>query len=408
MAYGALHGFATVDTNNGHNGTSGGAFFHAPEVLKDYVGRALYTGVQVGKDIANQFYEMESRKTYYIGCSTGGRQGWYAAQHYPDMFDGIIAGAPAMAFNGQLTFMGSTLTTLGSNTSLQWLDTADWAAVGVEVMKQCDGLDGALDGILEDARKCQLDLTPLLCSTDAGKEGCLNKAQAQVVETVFSPIIVDGEVQHSGASHGYESVLFDTITSSLIEQWVQEWYAYVVYERLNWTRANYSIDDVRAGIALNPFNIQTFDSDLSAFRDLGGKILHWHGQADPILSIGNSDRYYDTVKSTMNASSCELDEFYRYFRVSGVYHCLGGPGAGFLGQLGGMAASDDADDNMLTRIVEWVENGAAPDFVRGTKFVNDTPSQGVAFTRRHCKHPAVNVYKGSGNGTDEEGWECVE
>jgi feruloyl esterase len=110
----------------------------------------------------------------------------------------------------------------------------------------------------------------------------------------------------------------------------------------------------------------------------------------------------------MNASSSELDSFYRYFRVSGVFHCAGGPGANLLGQLGGLAAGDDADDNMLTRIVEWVENGAAPEFVRGTKFVNDTPSLGVAFTRKHCKHPAVNVYKGTGNGTDENGWECVE
>lgn len=199
-------------------------------MLKDFVGRALYTGVEVGKDIATQFYRKACYKTYYIGCSTGGRQGWYAAQHYPDLFDGIIAGAPAMAFNGQLVFMGSTLTTLGSNTSVQWLDTAHWAAVGAEVMKQCDALDGAVDGILEDTRNCQLNLAPLLCSTDAGKEGCLNEAQAEVVEKVFSPLIVDGEVVHSGASHGYESTFFGAITSSIVEQWIYEWYAYVVYQ----------------------------------------------------------------------------------------------------------------------------------------------------------------------------------
>jgi feruloyl esterase len=199
-------------------------------VLKDFAGRALYTGVQVGKDIATQFYNKKSHKTYYIGCSTGGRQGWYAAQNYPDLFDGIIVGAPAIAFNGQLAFMGSTQTTLGSNTSVQWLDAVNWAAVGVEVMKQCDALDGAVDGILENTRNCHLDITPLLCSTDAGKEGCLNEAQAEVVEKVFSPLVVDGEVVHSGASHGYESAFFGGITSSLVEQWIYEWYAYVVYQ----------------------------------------------------------------------------------------------------------------------------------------------------------------------------------
>ena len=230
IAYGTQYGFAAVATNNGHNGTSGGAFFHAPEVLKDFAGRALYTGVQVGKDIATQFYKRKPGKSYYIGCSTGGRQGWYAAQNYPDLFDGIISGAPVLAFSGQLVFTASTLTTLGNNTSVQWLDAVHWAAVGAEVMKQCDALDGAVDGILEDTRKCQLDLIPLLCSTDAGRKGCLNEAQAEVVKKVFSPFVVDGKVVHSGASHGYESAFFPTITSSTVEAWVYEWYAYVVYQ----------------------------------------------------------------------------------------------------------------------------------------------------------------------------------
>ncbi|KAF2791093.1 feruloyl esterase B-1 [Melanomma pulvis-pyrius CBS 109.77] len=408
IAYGVSYGFATVGTNNGHNGTSAGAFFHQPEVLRDFVWRALYTGVEVGKDITKQFYHKESCKSYYIGCSTGGRQGWKAAQAYPELFDGIIAGAPAIAWNGQLGWFGEMLTSLGTNTSATWLDAANWAAVQEEVMAQCDGLDGAVDGILEDTRKCRLDVTPLLCSSNGDKEGCLSQIQAETMEKVFSPFLVDGEVQHSGASHGYESALYEAFVGPLLEGWLQEWYAYVVYQDLSWTRANFSIDDVHAAFALNPYNVQTFDTDLSAFRDLGGKILHWHGQADQLLAVGNSDRYYDSVKATMNATSTELDEFYRYFRISGINHCFGGPGAGMLGQGGGVAAGNDPDDNMLMRIVAWVEEGAAPEFVRGTKFVNDTPSLGVEFTRRHCKHPAVNVYTGTGNGTDEAGWTCVE
>ncbi|KAF2175400.1 tannase and feruloyl esterase [Zopfia rhizophila CBS 207.26] len=408
LAYGVSYGFATVATNNGHNGTSSAAFFQAPEILEDFVGRALYTGVIVGKDVTKQFYAEDSCKSYYIGCSAGGRQGWKAAQTYPELFDGIIAGAPAFAWTGSLAFLGRALTDLGSNTSESWIDAEHFAALQSEVLKQCDGLDGAIDGILEDTRQCHFDITPLLCAKNF-TGACFNQVQANIVDKLFSPFIVDGQVIHSGLSHGYESAFISVLTGPLAEPGLQEWFANVVYENRNWTLANFSINDVRTAIALNPYNIETIDSDISAFRDLGGKILHWHGQADELLAVGNSDRYYDAVKTTLNATSTELDDFYRYFRVSGVNHCFGGPGANALGQLGFAArASDSPEDSMLSRIVEWVENGAAPEFVRGTKFVNDTPALGVEFSRKHCKHPAVNVYRGTGNGTDEEGWTCVE
>ena len=65
-------------------------------------------------------------------------------------------------------------------------------------------------------------------------------------------------------------------------------------------------------------------------------------------------------------------------------------------------------NNVLLRIVDWVENGKAPETITGTKFVNDDPTQGVAFVRDHCKYPARNVYVGPGNYTLLESWKCVE
>ncbi|KAF2703016.1 putative feruloyl esterase B-2 [Pleomassaria siparia CBS 279.74] len=395
LSYTASHPSAS---NNGHDGVSGAAFNHAPEVLHDYVDRALVAGVQVGKDVTAQFYSKEAYKTYYIGCSAGGRQGWKAAQAYPGLFDGIVAGAPLLAFNGNMGWFSETLKETRTNTSEGYLTAEDWAAVQGEVLRQCDGLDGAIDGILEDARKCHLHVTPMLCTP----------RRPMPWPTSSPPYILDGQVQHSGGYHGYETTLLQLFLGPLAETWVDEWLQYVVYANRSWSAHDATEADVRATIELNPYNIQTFDTDLSAFGDAGGKILHWHGQADPMLQAGNSDRYYDAVRSTMKATSAELDDFYRYFRVSGTNHCAGGPGAFLMGQMGGTSVSDDPDDNMLMRIVEWVENDAPPEFVRGTKFVNDTASLGVAFTRKHCKHPAVNVYTGTGNGTDEDGWTCVE
>jgi feruloyl esterase len=167
------------------------------------------------------------------------------------------------------------------------------------------------------------------------------------------------------------------------------------------------MEDIRQAFQINPDNINTFEGDISRFRDRGGKVLHWHGQSDFVLPIANSDRYYETVAKTLSSSNRELDSFYRYFRISGLGHCNGGPGANAFGQGVGLNASDDPEDNVLTRIVAWVEEGRPPEFVRGTRFVNNDKAQGVDYTRRHCKYPLSNQYFGKGNGTDEKGWRCV-
>ncbi|KAF2475507.1 putative feruloyl esterase [Lindgomyces ingoldianus] len=409
IAYATKFGFAAVGANNGHNGTSGGAFFHQPEVLKDFVWRSLYTGVVLGKNITSQFYgkdKCKAMKSYYIGCSTGGRQAWKAVQSYPELFDGVIAGAPAIASNGLISFFGYAFQSLGDNSSDTFLDTQNWETLHEEVLSQCDHLDGAVDGILEDTRKCKPNLTKILCE-NTSRPGCLSQAQVSAVEKVFSPVVVDGQVIASGQQHGDEVRMINALYGPLPGTWLEEYFRFVIYQNLSWNRTMFSLQDAAVALKANLFNVETFDGDLRAFRDRGAKVLHFHGQADEYLPVGNSDRYYDLVAKTMGSSNAELDEFYRYFRISGLGHCFGGPGTNYLGQHGGTAASDDPDDNMLMRIVEWVEHGKAPEFVRGTKFVNDDPAQGVAFTRKHCKHPKVNVYKGRGNGTDENGWHCV-
>lgn len=109
----------------------------------------------------------------------------------------------------------------------------------------------------------------------------------------------------------------------------------------------------------------------------------------------------------MNLTSHAMDDFYRFFRISGMGHCSGGPGAWNIGQTTKGFSYGDVEDNVLLRMVAWVEQGAAPEYVTGTKFVNDTASLGVAFKRKHCKYPARNTYVGPGNYTDPEAWKCV-
>ncbi|KAJ4293579.1 Feruloyl esterase [Kalmusia sp. IMI 367209] len=408
LAYGASYGFASFGTNNGHNGTSGGAVFHQPEVYEDYVWRSIYTGAVVGKSVTEQFFGDSCGKNYYIGCSTGGRQGWKAVQKIPELFDGVVAGAPVIDMWAHIAFFGYVHELFGFNTSSVTL--VQWAAVQQEVMKQCDGLDGANDGILEDPTACNFDWTPLLCSSTSNTT-CLTPIQASDAAKLFAPVTYNGTFLYPGQNHGSEITTIAVEYSPLILTWIPEAFRYIVYEDISWDPTTFTLKDIIYAIQKDQqdhTDLDTFNGDISAFRDRGGKILHWHGNADPIITSRTSDLYYNEVRSTLNASVADLDEFYRYFRASGVGHCSSGPGASFMGQLGGQTAADTADDSMLRRIVEWVEHGNAPEYVRGTKFINDTLALGVEFTRKHCKYPKVNKYTGSGDGLDEEGWECIE
>ncbi|KAF2685132.1 tannase and feruloyl esterase [Lentithecium fluviatile CBS 122367] len=408
LAFGASSGFAAFGTNAGHNGTSGGAFYQQPEVLEDFVWRAVYNGAHIGKTISKQFYSKDCGKSYYLGCSQGGRQGFKAVQEYPELFDGVIAGAPAIDLMASIAWFGYAYETLGFNANSSLISAEQWLAVEAEVLHQCDALDGATDNILEDPTACKFDWTPLLWPSSNSSSPCLTPTQASSVAKLFAPITYANTTLHPGHFHGYEPSLLTILYSPLVSTWLAEAFRYIIYQNLTWDPTTFTLADAYTAYTLNPSNANTFDADLSAFRARGGKMLHWHGTADPLLSASVSELYYNNVRSAMDASVEELDEFYRYFRAGGVAHCSGGLGASFMGQLGGMAVSESPEDNMLRRIVAWVEQGEAPEFVRGTKFVNESVEIGVEFTRRHCKYPRVNKYVGEGDGTDEEGWVCVE
>ncbi|UKZ53234.1 hypothetical protein TrVGV298_007026 [Trichoderma virens] len=140
-------GFATVGTNNGHNGTSGLAFLNNPNVIEDYSYRSVHVGAAIGKTITNQFYKRNFTKSYYIGCSTGGRQGFQSAQMFPRDFDGIVAGSPTLAFTQLTAWAGWLGLVTGYNTTDPGFISPNlWKTIHQEILKQCDGLDGAIDG----------------------------------------------------------------------------------------------------------------------------------------------------------------------------------------------------------------------------------------------------------------------
>ncbi|KAE8132587.1 putative feruloyl esterase B-2 [Aspergillus pseudotamarii] len=407
LAYTSGLGFATVGANSGHNGTSGEPFYHHPAVLEDFVHRSVHTGVVVGKQLTKLFYEEGFKKSYYLGCSTGGRQGFKSVQQYPNDFDGVVAGAPAFNMINLMSWSAHFYPITGPVGSDTYLSPDLWNITHKEILRQCDGIDGAEDGIIEDPSLCSPVLEAIICKPGQNTTECLTGKQAHTVREIFSPLYgVNGTLLYPRMQPGSEVMASSMMYNGQPFKYSTDWYRYVVYENPNWDGTKFAVRDAAVALKQNPFNLQTWDADISAFRKAGGKVLTYHGLMDQLISSENSKLYYARVAETMNMRPEQLDEFYRFFQISGMAHCSGGDGAYGIGNQLVTYNNANPENNVLMAMVQWVEEGIAPETIRGAKFSNGTGSA-VEYTRKHCRYPRRNVYKGPGNYTDENAWQCV-
>ncbi|KIK68261.1 hypothetical protein GYMLUDRAFT_35640 [Collybiopsis luxurians FD-317 M1] len=414
LAYTTAQGFATVGANNGHNGTSGRLFFDNSDVLIDFVYRSIHTNVVVGKEITRMFYGTPHKTSYYLGCSTGGRQGFKMVQDFPDDFDGVVAGSPAINFNNLLSWEARFHNILGGSSSPTFITADEWLGlIHDNILEQCDEIDGVADGIIEDPNLCDYKPEELICSPSNNSSGCLTPAQAGAVREVFSPMYdTHGKLMFPRQQPGSENAdLISSLYSQDIFSISQDWFHFVVFDP-TFDEDTLNLTDYQIAEDLNPFNISTFKGNLSPFQSRGGKILTYHGQADMLISPTDTEFYYQHVARTMGLPPSEIDEFLRFFRISGMSHCATGPGAWEIGQTlpgaSGNLSSDtlDAERNVLTAVVRWVEEGIAPDTILGTKYVNDTTALGVEFSRRHCRYPLRNIYDRTGDSNLPDSWSC--
>ncbi|KAE9975277.1 hypothetical protein EG328_003246 [Venturia inaequalis] len=385
LAYGTQQKFATFATNNGHNGSSGAEFYHNADVLHDYADRSLHVGVVVGKQLAQQFYGMEHTKSYYLGCSQGGRQGIGNAQKFPADFDGIVAGAPALDMNNLISWRASFFPITGSTTSPDFVAPAVWSGlIHDEVLRQCDGLDGVRDGIIESPDLCKFQAEALLC-TPGKKINCLTSKQVKIVKRVFSPFKYgNGTLIFPGLQVGSEQMAIDRLLAGKPFSDSQDWFRYVVRSNPAWDPANFTTEDALLAQQLDPFQIRTWPSP------------------------HNTARWYEFLRS--KSSEEEIGKWLRYFRVSGMYHCASGPGAWMIGQSASVLPFEPRS-NVLAAVVDWVENGVAPEGLQGTK-MSDGADAKVLFRRRHCRYPKRNTFNKSSldvlpTTSNVDDWKCV-
>ncbi|KAK7063616.1 carboxylic ester hydrolase [Favolaschia claudopus] len=407
--YGASLGFATTGSDGGHSGQNGTLWLNNIDVVIDYSFRSLLASAQVGKQVTDDFYGAAHKKSYYLGCSTGGRQGWKMAQDHPDVFDGIVAGAPVLSFGIQTAFVGMFYPIIATAGPDGFPPPSLWPVIDAEILKQCDGIDGAIDGIIEEPTRCHFRPEALLCSPAKNSSSCLTPKQVDTVRAIFGPLIVDGIPPMSGLAYGpgLVAAIFATFSGPGQFLFTDNWYRFAIFNDPSFNATFLTPEEITFGWNLNPGGVNTWSGDLSHLKNRGSKILHYHGQQDTIVPSANSNRYYELVAKTMNLPHTSIDDFYRFFRISGMGHCATGQGAVSIGNMETNLAGLDPSENVLTAMVRWVEEGIAPDTITGTAFIDQNPASGVDFRRAHCRYPYRNVFTGKGSVKDPGNWKCI-
>ena len=310
MAYTSSLGFATVGANNGHNGTGGTAFLNNPDVVADFGYRSIHTNTVVGKQISQAFYKKPHTKSYYLGCSTGGRQGFKSAQSFPSDFDGIVAGAPAVRFNYLNAWSGVFYPIIRDAGPDGYPPNTTWSAIDAAILSQCDSaLDNAADGILEDPTLCNFRPEVLICnSPNTNTSSCITGKQASTIRSVFSAVYgQNGTFIYPAMQTGPGLIAaIYNIYSRAQFPYTADWFKYAVFNDPNYDTDNLTPADWAYAWEKNAGDINTWSGDLSSFQSSGGKLLHYHGEVDQIISSNISPYYYDYVSRTMNLPSTEI------------------------------------------------------------------------------------------------------
>ena len=386
MAEPLQRGYAVAGTNTGHDGDQADASFALghPERLTDYAWRAVNEMTLAAKAIVAAHYGRNPRHAYWIGCSSGGRQGLKEAQRFPADYDGIVAGAPA---NNWVPLMAYAVNIQRVITdSAVGLTPRHLSMVKAAAIAACDANDGVTDHVVEDPRRCSFDPATLQCK-GTGAQECLTAGQVAAVRSLYAGVANPrtGALLIPGPTPGGEPAwaLFSPGVFPIGASYFRD----MVMRDASWNLASFDPGrDIARALAEDRAEITTTKTNLSQFVARGGKLLLWHGWTDAMIPAKNTIEYYDRVRADGGRQAASS---VRLFMLPGVDHCSGGEGT----------YSFDA----LDTIDAWVDRGQAPE-----RIVARRPLEGGAVrTRPLCPYPQVARYRGTGSTDDERNFVCA-
>lgn len=393
----AASGFAAGATDTGHEGGSGSFALGADgklnwQLIRDNAHVGIHEMTVTGKALTEAMYGVAPRLSYFNGCSTGGRQGLMEAQRYPQDYNGILSGAPAINWNRlhvQQLWGAMVMNTENNPIPACKLTAATTAAIAF-----CDAMDGVTDGVIEDPARCTYDPKALI-GTSAGDCGSFNERDAAIIRKLWEgPRRKDGSFLWYGLPRGSDlNALWASRGTPLQAQAFGislEWFRFFLTQnpQFDWTTITHEGYERFFDQSVEQFGtvIGTDNPDLTEFRNRGGKAIVWHGWADQLISAEGTIDYYNRVVQEMGGAP-RTAEFLRLFMAPGVGHCAGGAGPAPTGQLEALLA--------------WVEEGRAPETLIATR-----QAAGVSRTRPLCQYPLVARYRGTGSTDDAANFTC--
>lgn len=368
-------------------------------LLTNFASRSVYEMAALGKAVTQSFYGTKPT-SYWNGCSTGGRQGLVAAQQYPEVFDGILVGAPAIYWPTYVMaelWPQVVMKEAGAFPSQQELNAVVEAAV-----EACDETDGVKDGVITEPEKCGFDPASAVGKKNfEGQEIEITSTTAEIVKKIWEGPVIDGQKLWYGLPIGSP---LDTLANTTMEQGARQGFPFFVPE--TWAKffLKKDSDFQTSTIVSKQLKDLFFESqiqydglfnnanpDLSSLQRSGGKLLVWHGAADQIIFPQGTTQYRKQVEDVMGGAA-QVDEFFRYFLAPGVDHCG-------LGQTFGAKPNNSP----FEALIAWVENSIAP-----TEIVGETPPNApLNFTRKICSYPLVPRYSGQGDVNSAKSFECA-
>lgn len=384
-------GFAAASTDTGHDAAKEpfATFAHVtpenPHGRRKYIDfayLAVHETAVLAKQVIQAHYGAAPRYSYWVGCSTGGRQGMQEAQRYPADFDGLVIGAPGLFLTGNV--MRRIWVGQGQQGEAAF-PVERLAELNKIVYDKCDAVDGLADGVIDDPRRC--DFQP---ARDLA--GRFTTAQIQGLEKIYGGVKNSrGTVLFPGEPVGSESVWAENLVgpSKVVlprGESQMKFYGLTPPPGPAWSYTQFDFDKdpprtAQAAKDLNPLN-----PNLAPLKKRGGKIIQYSGWADQQVNPLPGITYYETVRRKMGEAATR--DFYRMYMVPGMFHCGGGPGCGSV--------------DWLAAVMDWVEKGIAPEALTGAHM-----EKGVtARTRPVCPYPQVARYKGTGNRDEAASFVC--
>jgi feruloyl esterase len=411
-------GFAVISSDAGHSSAQNPLFGLDPQARLDYGYNAVATLTPMAKQVIKLAYGKGPDRSYFEGCSNGGRHALVAAARSSAEYDGIIAGDPGfhlpkaaigeMWSAQQFAKVATATTANGLPDITTGFTAAERQMVASKILSKCDSLDGATDGLIQDIKACQANFSLAndvpTCTNNVRDGSCLTSAQKDAIGNVFSG------ARNSAGTALYASFPYDAGLGAGWSAWKQAnsitldpgaaAFTFTtppqsasVLSQLAAYALNFNMDSDAPKIFATSgtysesawsFMTPPDETNLSALKQRGAKLIVYHGTSDPVFSSNDTTDWYQRV-STANGG--DASNFARLYTVAGMNHCSGGP------------STDQFD--MLTPMVAWVEQGKAPDSVLATArdasnvIPNaDVPADwGAGRTRPLCPYPKVARYQ---------------